>query len=221
MVDASATDSARTRRIPDGTGAFHRMPGVGRTAGSRRGVGAMSSPADSAAGCRCGWRRGRTREVTSQGRGKVVMVSDLISSLSCTPTLAVPEAAGGLAADLAGSPDPRARRGIRHRLTVVVIAAICDVGLDRGHRRGPPRRRTAGRPARPARRRATAGRAGAASDRGPRMTAHRRTLRRPRRGMLRHHQRRNLRSVRRPPRRQIIRSVPGIHRSDRPGHPSQ
>ncbi|WP_444950303.1 hypothetical protein [Micromonospora ureilytica] len=32
----------------------------------------------------------------------------------------MPEAAGGLPTALAGLPDPRARRGIRHRLTVVM-----------------------------------------------------------------------------------------------------
>lgn len=53
--------------------------------------------------------------------------SSLISSLSCAPALTVPEAAGGLPAALAGLPDPRARRGVRHRLTVVVTAAVCAV----------------------------------------------------------------------------------------------
>jgi hypothetical protein len=53
--------------------------------------------------------------------------SSLISSLSCAPALAVPEAAGGLSAALAGLPDPRARRGVWHRLTVVVTAAVCAV----------------------------------------------------------------------------------------------
>ncbi|GIE79386.1 ISAs1 family transposase [Actinoplanes philippinensis] len=53
--------------------------------------------------------------------------SSLISSLSCAPALPVPETAGGLIAALADLPDPRARRGIRHRLTVVVVAAICAV----------------------------------------------------------------------------------------------
>ncbi|MBQ1076852.1 ISAs1 family transposase [Micromonospora sp. C31] len=37
------------------------------------------------------------------------------------------EAAGGLLAALADVPDPRARRGVRHRLTVVVTAAVCAV----------------------------------------------------------------------------------------------
>ena len=53
--------------------------------------------------------------------------SSLISSLSCAPALTVPEAAGGLPAALADLPDPRARRGVRHRLTVVVTAAACAV----------------------------------------------------------------------------------------------
>ncbi len=53
--------------------------------------------------------------------------SSLISSLSCAPALTVPETAGGLVAALAELPDPRARRGVRHRLTVVVIAAVCAV----------------------------------------------------------------------------------------------
>jgi predicted transposase YbfD/YdcC len=53
--------------------------------------------------------------------------SSLISSLPCAAALTLPEATGGLAAVLAGLPDPRARRGIRHRLTVVVIAAVCAV----------------------------------------------------------------------------------------------
>lgn len=53
--------------------------------------------------------------------------SSLISSLSCAPALTVPETAGGLPEALAGLPDPRARRGVRHRLTVVVTAAVCAV----------------------------------------------------------------------------------------------
>ncbi len=53
--------------------------------------------------------------------------SSLISSLSCAPAVTVPETAAGLAAALAGLPDPRARRGVRHRLAVVVTAAVCAV----------------------------------------------------------------------------------------------
>jgi DDE_Tnp_1-associated/Transposase DDE domain len=54
--------------------------------------------------------------------------SSLISSLSCVPAGAgVPETAVGLSAALAVLPDPRARRGVRHRLTVVVTAAVCAV----------------------------------------------------------------------------------------------
>jgi predicted transposase YbfD/YdcC len=55
------------------------------------------------------------------------LLSTLISSVSHAPALAVSEAAGGLLAALADLPDPRARRGIRHRLTVVVSAAVCAV----------------------------------------------------------------------------------------------
>src|SRR3954454_21002104 len=53
--------------------------------------------------------------------------SSLISSLSCAPAVTVPETAGGLPAALAVLRDPRARRGVRHRLTVVVTAAVCAV----------------------------------------------------------------------------------------------
>ncbi|MGW3607907.1 transposase family protein [Micromonospora sp. NPDC005161] len=53
--------------------------------------------------------------------------SSLISSLSDAPAVTVPEAAAGLPAALAGLPDPRARGGVRHRLTVVVTAAVCAV----------------------------------------------------------------------------------------------
>ncbi|MGN9779356.1 ISAs1 family transposase [Micromonospora sp. H33] len=55
------------------------------------------------------------------------LLSSLISSVSRAPALAVSEAAGGLLAALADLPDPRARRGVRHRLTVVVSAAVCAV----------------------------------------------------------------------------------------------
>jgi hypothetical protein len=48
----------------------------------------------------------------------------LISSLSAATAAAVTESATGLPAAL---PNPRARRGIRHRLTVVVTAAVCAV----------------------------------------------------------------------------------------------
>jgi peptidoglycan/LPS O-acetylase OafA/YrhL len=58
--------------------------------------------------------------------------SSLISSLSRAPALTVPETAGGLPAALAGLPDRRARRGVRHPLTVVVTAAVCAV--DAGYR---------------------------------------------------------------------------------------
>src|SRR5512138_1543984 len=53
--------------------------------------------------------------------------SSLISALSCTPALTGPETADGLPAALADLPDPRARRGVRHRLPVVVTAAVCAV----------------------------------------------------------------------------------------------
>ena len=53
--------------------------------------------------------------------------SSLISSLSCAPAVTVPETAAGLAAALADLSDPRARRGVRHRLVVVVTAAVCAV----------------------------------------------------------------------------------------------
>ncbi|MEU5943457.1 transposase family protein [Micromonospora sp. NPDC047548] len=53
--------------------------------------------------------------------------SSLISSVSSAPAVTVPETAAGLPAALAGLPDPRARRGVRHQLTVVVTAAVCAV----------------------------------------------------------------------------------------------
>ncbi|BCJ61731.1 transposase family protein [Micromonospora endophytica] len=53
--------------------------------------------------------------------------SSLISSLSGAPALTVAETAGGLSEALAVLPDPQARRGVRHRLTVVVTAAVCAV----------------------------------------------------------------------------------------------
>jgi hypothetical protein len=59
--------------------------------------------------------------------------SSLISSLLCVPAgVTVPETATELPAALAILPDPRSRRGIRHRLTVVVTAAVCAVVA--GHR---------------------------------------------------------------------------------------
>lgn len=53
--------------------------------------------------------------------------SSLISSLSGEPAITVPETAAGLSAALAELPDPRARRGVRHGLVVVVTAAVCAV----------------------------------------------------------------------------------------------
>src|SRR3989440_12533125 len=54
--------------------------------------------------------------------------SSLIASLSPAPAgLGAPELTVGLPAALAAVPDPRARRGIRHHLTVVVTAAVCAV----------------------------------------------------------------------------------------------
>ncbi|MEV5206725.1 transposase family protein [Micromonospora sp. NPDC053740] len=47
--------------------------------------------------------------------------------MSGAPALTTPETAAGLLAALADLPDPRARRGVRHRLTVVVTAAVCAV----------------------------------------------------------------------------------------------
>jgi DDE_Tnp_1-associated len=52
----------------------------------------------------------------------------IISALSCAPTgVTVPDTAAGLPAALARLPDPRARRGVRHRLPVVVSAAVSAV----------------------------------------------------------------------------------------------
>src|SRR5215210_5393305 len=54
--------------------------------------------------------------------------SSLIASLSTVPAgVGTPELAVGLPATLARLSDPRARRGVRHRLTVVVTAAVCAV----------------------------------------------------------------------------------------------
>ena len=52
--------------------------------------------------------------------------SSLIASLSAVPAeLGPPQLTIGLPAALAAVPDPRARRGIRHRLGVVLAAAVC------------------------------------------------------------------------------------------------
>jgi predicted transposase YbfD/YdcC len=53
--------------------------------------------------------------------------SSLISALSCAPAGALLPDTAGLPAALAHVPDPRARRGVRHRLPVVVSAAVCAV----------------------------------------------------------------------------------------------
>ena len=53
--------------------------------------------------------------------------SSLICSLSQAPAVTVPETTAGLPTALACLPDPRARRGVRHQLTVVVTAAVCAV----------------------------------------------------------------------------------------------
>ncbi|MET7959357.1 transposase family protein [Micromonospora zamorensis] len=53
--------------------------------------------------------------------------SSLISSLSRAPALTLPKPLGGLPAALACLPDPRARRGVRYPLAVVVTAAVCAV----------------------------------------------------------------------------------------------
>jgi hypothetical protein len=57
--------------------------------------------------------------------------SSLIASLSPAPArlseLCPPELTAGLPAALAAVPDPRARRGVRHRLAVVLTAAVCAV----------------------------------------------------------------------------------------------
>src|SRR4051812_3827278 len=53
--------------------------------------------------------------------------SSLISTLSCAPAGAALPDTAGLPAVLANLPDPRARRGVRHRLPVVLSAAICAV----------------------------------------------------------------------------------------------
>ncbi len=54
--------------------------------------------------------------------------SSLTSLLTAAPAGAcLPDAVAGLPEALALVPDPRARRGVRHRLTVVVTAAVCAV----------------------------------------------------------------------------------------------
>jgi hypothetical protein len=54
--------------------------------------------------------------------------SSLIASLSAAPAgLSVQELTPGLPVALARVPDPRACRGIRHQLAVVVTAAVCAV----------------------------------------------------------------------------------------------
>jgi predicted transposase YbfD/YdcC len=54
--------------------------------------------------------------------------SSLISSLSTAPPGAcIRDSVAGLPDALTELPDPRARRGVRHRLTVVVTAAVCAV----------------------------------------------------------------------------------------------
>src|SRR3954451_24962534 len=53
--------------------------------------------------------------------------SSLISSVSGVPAATVSATAAGLPAAPADLPDPRARRGVRHRLTVVLTAAVCAV----------------------------------------------------------------------------------------------
>lgn len=57
--------------------------------------------------------------------------SSLIAPLSHAPAalsgFRPPELIAGLPAALAAVPDPRARRGVRHRLAVVLTAAVCAV----------------------------------------------------------------------------------------------
>jgi hypothetical protein len=58
----------------------------------------------------------------------LALPSSLISSLSIAPAGAcLPDTVIGLPEALSVVPDPRARRGVRHRLTVVVTAALCAV----------------------------------------------------------------------------------------------
>ncbi|MGC4788119.1 transposase family protein [Micromonospora sp. DT178] len=51
----------------------------------------------------------------------------MISAQWCQAPGVVTPDTGGLPAALAHLPDPRARRGVRHRLPVVVSAAVCAV----------------------------------------------------------------------------------------------
>jgi predicted transposase YbfD/YdcC len=53
--------------------------------------------------------------------------SSLICSLSQHPPAVLAQEAAGLPVALASLPDPRARRGVRHQLTVVISAAVCAV----------------------------------------------------------------------------------------------
>lgn len=54
--------------------------------------------------------------------------SSLIASLSVAPAgLSTQQLSAGLPAALARVPDPRARRGVRHQLVVVLAAAVCAV----------------------------------------------------------------------------------------------
>jgi hypothetical protein len=50
--------------------------------------------------------------------------------MTCPPAGAAAPDTAGLPTALAHPPDPRARRGVRHRLPVVVSAAICAVVAD-------------------------------------------------------------------------------------------
>ena len=56
---------------------------------------------------------------------RIAIIADLL--FVCAPALTVPETAGGLPTALAAMPGPRARRGVRHQLSVVVTAAVCAV----------------------------------------------------------------------------------------------
>jgi predicted transposase YbfD/YdcC len=72
--------------------------------------------------------RGSLRLVDRSEVSHARIPSLLIASLSAVPAgLGPPELTTGLPAALAAVPDPRARRGIRHRLVVVLTAAVCAV----------------------------------------------------------------------------------------------